>query len=51
MSNVYTGEKELKSRSQVIQRSLPRPSDINIVLRPPNTDPPLTELQKVRPLC
>lgn len=43
-------EKELKRRSQVIQRSLPRPSDINIVLRPPNTDPPLTELQKAEEL-
>lgn len=31
----------------MIQRTLPRPSDINIVLRPPNTDPPLTDLQKV----
>lgn len=39
-------EKELKSRSQVIQRALPRPGDINIVLRPSNTDPPLTDLQK-----
>lgn len=41
------GEKELRSRSQVIQRNFPRPLDINIVLRPANTDPPLTDLQKV----
>jgi pre-mRNA-splicing factor CDC5/CEF1 len=40
---------ELKLRSQVVQRSLPRPSDINTnIMRPsgPN-DQPLTELQKV----
>lgn len=40
---------ELKQRSQVIQRGLPRPSDINTnIMRPSGTnDPPLTELQKV----
>uniref|UniRef100_A0A069DXG0 Putative mrna splicing protein cdc5 myb superfamily n=1 Tax=Panstrongylus megistus TaxID=65343 RepID=A0A069DXG0_9HEMI len=43
-------EKELRSRSQVIQRNFPRPLDINIVLRPPNTDPPLTDLQKAEEL-
>ncbi|XP_046667969.1 cell division cycle 5-like protein [Homalodisca vitripennis] len=43
-------EEELRSRSQVIQRSLPRPAEINIVLRPPNTEPPLTELQKAEEL-
>ncbi|BES87296.1 cell division [Nesidiocoris tenuis] len=43
-------EKELKSRSQVIQRGLPRPADVYIVLRPPNTDPPLTDLQKAEEL-
>lgn len=43
-------EKELRRRSQVIQRGLPRPPDINIVLRPPNTDPPLTDLQKAEEL-
>lgn len=40
-------EQEMKLRSQVVQRNLPRPPDVNIVLRPPNTDPPLTDLQKV----
>uniref|UniRef100_A0A0B6ZFC9 Uncharacterized protein n=1 Tax=Arion vulgaris TaxID=1028688 RepID=A0A0B6ZFC9_9EUPU len=43
---------ELKLRSQVVQRSLPRPSDINTnILRPsgPN-DAPLTELQKAEEL-
>lgn len=43
-------EKEMKSRSQVVQRNLPRPPDVNIVLRPPNTDPPLTDLQKAEEL-
>ncbi|KAL1139865.1 hypothetical protein AAG570_006842 [Ranatra chinensis] len=43
-------EKEMKSRSQVIQKGLPRPSDINIILRPQNTDPPLTDLQKAEEL-
>lgn len=37
----------MKLRSQVIQRLLPRPPDTNIVLRPLNSEPPLTELQKV----
>ncbi|KAF6208293.1 hypothetical protein GE061_016747 [Apolygus lucorum] len=43
-------EKELKSRSQVIQRGLPRPGDVSIILRPPNSDPPLTDLQKAEEL-
>lgn len=44
-------EQELRSRSQVVQRDLPRPVDINTaVLRPPHTDPPLTELQKAEEL-
>ncbi|GLG94841.1 Myb protein [Gryllus bimaculatus] len=44
-------EQELRSRSQVVQRELPRPVDINMaVLRPPHTDPPLTELQKAEEL-
>lgn len=37
----------MKLRSQVIQRCLPRPPDTNIVLRPLNSEPPLTDLQKV----
>jgi len=37
----------MKLRSQVIQRGLPRPPDTNIVLRPLNSEPPLTDLQKV----
>lgn len=42
-----TGQLEMKLRSQVIQRNLPRPPDTNIVLRPLNSEPPLTDLQKV----
>lgn len=41
------GKLEMKLRSQVIQRCLPRPPDTNIVLRPLNSEPPLTDLQKV----
>uniref|UniRef100_A0A8D9A036 Cell division cycle 5-like protein n=1 Tax=Cacopsylla melanoneura TaxID=428564 RepID=A0A8D9A036_9HEMI len=43
-------EHELRLRSQVIQKSLPRPFDINIVLRPSNIDPPLSELQNAEEL-
>ncbi|XP_023708391.1 cell division cycle 5-like protein [Cryptotermes secundus] len=40
-------ELEMQSRSQPVQRDLPRPVEVNTaVLRPPHTDPPLTELQK-----
>lgn len=42
-----TGQLEMKLRSQVIQRCLPRPPDTNIVLRPLNSEPPLTDLQRV----
>lgn len=42
-----TGQLEMKLRSQVIQRYLPRPPDTNIVLRPMNSEPPLTDLQRV----
>lgn len=42
-------EREMKKRSQSVQRDLPRPIDVNhTVLRPSGKDdPPLTELQKV----
>lgn len=41
---------ELKLRSLAVQRSLPRPYDVNTnIMRPSGSnDPPLTELQKVR---
>jgi len=43
----FIGEEELKSRSQVVQRLLPRPSAVNhSILR--TTEPQLNELQKVR---
>lgn len=44
-------ELEMQSRSQPVQRDLPRPVEVNMaVLRPPHTDPPLTELQKAEEL-
>ena len=44
-------EKELRRRSQAVQRDLPRPTDMNdSVLRPLNSDPPLTELQRAEEL-
>ena len=48
MQFLVSGELEMRSRSQAVQRDLPRPVEVNMaVLRPPHTDPPLTELQKV----
>lgn len=42
---------ERKRQSQSVQRNLPRPLDINMsILRPLNSDPPLTELQKAEEL-
>merc|ERR1711936_1245197 len=44
-------EAELKRRSQPVQRDLPRPTEMNhSVLRPLNSDPPLTELQRAEEL-
>ncbi|KAL3277690.1 hypothetical protein HHI36_013035 [Cryptolaemus montrouzieri] len=43
--------RELKSRSQVIQREMPRPQDVNLtVLRPPQERHGLSELQKAEEL-
>lgn len=43
--------KELASRSQVIQRAMPRPLDVNMsVLRPPHESYSLTDLQKAEEL-
>lgn len=43
--------KELASRSQVIQRELPRPQDVNLtVLRPPHESYSLTDLQRAEEL-
>lgn len=44
-------ELEMKLRSQAVQRDLPRPFDVNMsILRPMNTEPPLTDLQKAEEL-
>ncbi|XP_040583933.1 cell division cycle 5-like protein [Lepeophtheirus salmonis] len=44
-------EAEFRKRSQAVQRSLPRPLDVNhSVLRPLNSEPPLTDLQKAEEL-
>ena len=44
----YLGLKELKQRSQPIQRGLPRPTDVNTsILRPKDHDAPMSALQKV----
>jgi len=41
--------REIRRRSQAVQRNMPRPSDANAaVLRPANVDPPLTGLQQVK---
>ena len=48
-SLTVTGERELKRRSQPVQRDLPRPSDVNqnIMRKVGPNDPPLNDLQKV----
>ncbi|KAL7862212.1 hypothetical protein SRHO_G00136530 [Serrasalmus rhombeus] len=44
-------EKELRQRHTAVQRSLPRPSEVNeTILRPQNVEPPLTELQQAEEL-
>ena len=44
-------EEEFKRRSQAVQKDLPRPTEMNqTVLRPMNSDPPLTGLQKAEEL-
>lgn len=49
--NFFTELRELKRRSQAVQREMPRPSDVNAtVLRPANVEPPLTGLQQVEGL-
>lgn len=45
--NVISEELEFKRRSQVIQRSLPRPNDITIPLRSIKSESNLSDLQKV----
>lgn len=44
-------EEHFKRQTQVVQRNLPRPDDINLtILRPANAEGPITDLQKVNPL-
>ncbi|XP_027028530.1 cell division cycle 5-like protein [Tachysurus fulvidraco] len=44
-------EKELRQRHTAVQRSLPRPSEVNeTILRPQNVEPPLTEVQQAEEL-
>lgn len=48
----FSGEAELKRRSQALQRSLPRPHEVNnAILRPANSsDASLSDLQKAEEL-
>ena len=46
--NFFSDEERFKRQTQVVQRNLPRPLDINLtVLRPANAEGPMTDLQKV----
>lgn len=49
VTNIFfsAGKRELSRRSQVIQRELPRPADINMNILRPYMDTPLTDLQRV----
>lgn len=50
--HLFLGEAELKRRSQALQRSLPRPHEVNnAILRPSNaSDSSLSDLQKAEEL-
>jgi len=42
-------EEHFKRQTQVVQRNLPRPNDINLtILRPANTEGPMSDFQKVK---
>lgn len=44
----FVEEEHFKRQTQVVQRNLPRPNDINLtILRPTNAKGPITDLQKV----
>jgi len=44
-------EEHFKRQTQVVQRNLPRPNDINLtILRPANTEGPISDLQKAEEL-
>jgi hypothetical protein len=41
-------EEHFKRQTQVVQRNLPRPNDVNLtILRPANAEGPINDLQKV----
>jgi hypothetical protein len=41
-------EEHFKRQTQVVQRNLPRPNDVNLtILRPANAEGPMNDLQKV----
>lgn len=45
---LYLEQEHFKRQTQVVQRNLPRPNDINFtILRPANAEGPMTDLQKV----
>ncbi|XP_015438082.1 PREDICTED: cell division cycle 5-like protein [Dufourea novaeangliae] len=50
LSTKHLGKKELSRRSQVIQRDLPRPVDVNMNTLRPFMDTPLTDLQRAEEL-
>ena len=44
----FVEEEHFKRQTQVVQRNLPRPNDVNLtILRPANAEGPITDLQKV----
>jgi len=45
----FVEEEHFKRQTQVVQRNLPRPNDINLtILRPANAKGSITDLQKVK---
>ncbi|XKL60760.1 hypothetical protein PGB90_007817 [Kerria lacca] len=50
INNEFAEELEFKRRSQVIQRNLPRPIDVTIILRPNKADSNMSDLQRAEEL-
>ncbi|CAF4847732.1 unnamed protein product, partial [Rotaria magnacalcarata] len=47
----FLEQEHFKRQTQVVQRNLPRPNDINLtILRPANAEGPMTDLQKAEEL-
>jgi len=45
----FVEEEHFKRQTQVVQRNLPRPNDINLaILRPANAEGPMSDFQKVK---